>query len=680
MTHRHGVMFNSEALQALAYSPGLHAPPSELASSVRRLTALIGDGHEQLILNERWHAAQMDLYVMAMAVSPNVSPQKQRQSVRYAYRALVRLGQIQPSAQLALLVRSSSATFTPESIEADSELQAVLKAVLDRKMVRSTKAIRANMRALAAIKTHFGKNLTEITSVEWRELSEVRDLMMTESWNVPVQSDRFPRLGPFTEAWLHPLGSPYEWACAAGAIRTTSSEMDVTRATQKSLTALRRPQWSLSGVMKSGGFGIPPTVRRVVENALSITGLGLDRSTIRTHIYATNAFFLAVREVLPACDSLQIPYEAVRDIVDRIGRVYRGGQVRERLGIGEVLSAVRGVYEKVAVAYREVPEAFKGLESANPGTRFPVLDRDIQVFVQHARLERHSRLKHRVEAIVSDLDSLTESANRMLVEGDKFVNAARVATPGDEFAIGPFVWVRAMSDAPQGAGNPPMPLVRPAASRGRYSRADDAGLDMVRSAALWLMSRYTGMRTEELAEATLDNLSTTPGLAGAQAPTLIIPPSKSDREHEVVLERAVMDVLDTLVGTIRRRFGEFPSSPRFDPHEQTFQPPRRLLFFRNDRTTTRGPALATFGTWIGKVVQWQERELGHPISDSLHPQMMRRVRATELNEAGVNIYAVQRNLGHAHATMTEIYTYPNEDKNAADLLGALERKRAASVD
>jgi integrase len=198
-------------------------------------------------------------------------------------------------------------------------------------------------------------------------------------------------------------------------------------------------------------------------------------------------------------------------------------------------------------------------------------------------------------------------------------------------------------------------------------------LVVTRNAAAWLLARYTGMRCEELAEANLDNIVTTPGAAGDVAPVLDIPRSKTDHPHEVVLQPAAMEVLDMLVDTMRKRYGRYPRATRFDAYEHVDQPPSRLLFVSVAASDIHGPDLTTIRTWRRGVRRWQELDLDRRIPFPIWPQMMRRLRASELNRANVNVFAVMSNLGHRNIATTEVYTYPDTDKTAADFLQALEK-------
>jgi integrase/recombinase XerD len=68
------------------------------------------------------------------------------------------------------------------------------------------------------------------------------------------------------------------------------------------------------------------------------------------------------------------------------------------------------------------------------------------------------------------------------------------------------------------------------------------------------------------------------------------------------------------------------------------------------------------------------------LSVHVTPHMLRHTAATQLIEAGVDIRYIQRLLGHASVTTTEIYTHVSDEAlrrtvSNADVLGRLGRLR-----
>jgi len=673
MTHADAQQYAELVAVECAGTQGLCPEVKELKRSVARLLEVVPDEPRGAPLAERWHANGMDRYVIAMCSTPAGVPRKKRQEARFAYRALVRAQIVRPTMELALIVRSSGLVIHASEIDTDPELAAISERAVAAGLITAAKSITRVVRALAAVKAYFGKNLADITPSEWHAFSQARRSLIGRTIEVEVAPNRLGPISPITAYEVHDLGTPYAWAVAAGYIDDASGDEVIGRVVPGAMRSLHRPRPTLAILIERYGASIPVKVRRVVELTLNISGVGLDRSTLRDLIWKMNAFYVAVREVVPGCTTLAIPVNKVHDIVERLSTCETGpGERVERRGLGSLLGSVQGLYDLIAEARAEEPDAFAGLLSAKPGVRFPVSHHAIAARRSREKVLRRNSLTKVVDPIVGMLGELTESAWKMAHSGCDLVESAKATKRGRRFTTGPLTWERSRFDVFGSGDVDPMPMVRRAGSRGQFRRADDVGLALTRNAVVWLLARYTGMRTEELGEATLDNIETTPLPSGDFAPILYIPRSKSDRSHRVVLQRKAMEAIELLVVMMKRRYGTFPLAPRFDPYEEVEQPPRRLLFISVAGPDLRGPYLATINQWMTEVCDWIERDLGRELPARVGAQMLRRIRASELNRLDVNVFAVMQNLGHAHAFTTEIYTYPDEGQIVDEFLRAVE--------
>jgi len=673
MTHADAQQYAELVAVECAGTRGLCPDVKELKRSVTHLLEVVPDEPRGAPLAERWHANGMDCYVIAMCSTPAGVPRAERQHTRFAYRALVRAKIVRPTMELALIVRSSGLIIHASEIDADPELAAISERAVAAGLITAAKSVTRVVRALAAVKAYFGKDLADITPSEWHAFSQARRSLIGRTIEVEVAPGRLGPISPITIDEIHGLGSPYAWAVAAGYIDDASGDEVVGRVVPGAMRSLHRPRPPLAAVIERYGASIPVKVRRVVELTLNISGVGLKRSTVRDLIWKMNAFYIAVREVLPGCTTLAIPVNKVHDIVERLSTCETGSGDRvERRGLGSLLGSVNGFYDLIAEALAEEPDAFTSLLSAKPGVRFPVAQHAIAARCSKEKAIRRDSLTKVVDPIVGMLGELTESAWKMAHSGRDLVEAAKITKRGRRFATGPLTWERSRFDVFGSGDVDPMPMVRRAGSRGQFMRADDVGLALARNAVMWLLARYTGMRTEELGEATLDNVTTTPLPSGDFAPILHIPRSKSDRAHRVVLQPKAMEAIELLVVMMKRRYGTYPMAPRFDPYEEVEQPARRLLFISVVGPDLRGPYLATLNKWMTEVCDWIESDLGRKMPARVGAQMLRRIRASELNRLDVNVFAVMQNLGHAHAYTTEIYTYPDERQIVDEFLRAVE--------
>ncbi len=673
MTHEDAQQYAEPVAVECAGTPGLCPDVKELKRSVARLLEVVPDAPRGAPLPERWHANGMDRYVIAMCSTPEGVPRAERQHTRFAYRALVRARIVRPTMELALIVRSSGLIIHTSEIDADPELTAISERAVAAGLITAAKSITRVVRALAAVKAYFGKDLADIAPSEWREFSQARHSLIGRTIEVEVAPERLGPTSPITIEEVHGLGSPYAWAVAAGYVNEDSGDEIVGRVVPGAMRSLHRPRPTLADLIERYGASIPVKVRRVVEITLNICGAGLKRSSMKDLIWKMNAFYVAVREVVPECTTLAIPADKVYAIVERLSTCETGsGERVERRGLGSLLGSVNGLYDLIAEALAEAPEAFTNLRSADPGARFPVAGHAIAARCSREKAIRRDALTKVVDPTVGMLGELTESAWRMADSGHDLLDAAKATKRGQRFALGPLAWERSPFDVFGSGDSDAMPMVRRAGSRGQFTRADDVGLALARNAVIWLLARYTGMRTEELCEATLDNIKTTPLPSGGHAPMLYIPQSKSVRAHRVVLQRKAMEAIDLLIIMMQRRYGTYPWAPRFDPYEEVEQPARRLLFICVAGPDLRGPHVSTLGDWMTEVCDWIESDLGRKLPARVGAQMLRRIRASELNRLDVNVFAVMQNLGHAHAFTTEIYTYPDQGQIVDEFLRAVE--------
>lgn len=149
--------------------------------------------------------------------------------------------------------------------------------------------------------------------------------------------------------------------------------------------------------------------------------------------------------------------------------------------------------------------------------------------------------------------------------------------------------------------------------------------------------RYTGMRSVELRTLTLDRLELAHGRAQVHG--------KGGRRRTVLLPPKLAELLEVYLADIRP---QLPDSPLL------LSNPARLV---TTPDTGFGPEA------IHREVRLAGQHAGLP--GRHHPHRWRHTYATELVRAGVELYKVQRLLGHKSVSTTMVYTHLVVDDLAA---------------
>lgn len=158
----------------------------------------------------------------------------------------------------------------------------------------------------------------------------------------------------------------------------------------------------------------------------------------------------------------------------------------------------------------------------------------------------------------------------------------------------------------------------------------DSALSL-RDTALLEMLYATGMRVSEVATVTVDDLDLTAGTVRCVG--------KGDRERVIPLYQEAIQALRAYLERGRKQF----LAP--DSRE-------RALFLN-----PRGEQLTRQGLWL--IIKRYAKELG--LADRVTPHTLRHSFATHMLNGGAGLREVQRLLGHASISTTQVYTHVSRD-------------------
>ena len=679
MTDADADKYGLSIAERFAGRPKLGYSAQELAHCVKELLRLVPPGPPGASLDERWASSNMDAYVIANCGSPEGVNRRGAQNVRFGARALYASGAVRPGLWLVLCAKSSDLAVNTRATGDDPEVEEIIEGSRAFRPAVDSSDEDTVRHTLLGLKMAFGRNISELTIDDWRKAGGERKLMRGSSVSVPVDAFPIDVVGPFADHRLRGLGRPYGWTRAAGLLRDDRAALPPGMvSTPATFADLMRPAVTISTLLKRADGVVPPKVLKILELTLHRQCSSDDMSTIAERIDTFVAYYRALNAVLGYHDSLDVPADKVHDIFTLLAFVPTKDGQRARQGLGTKLRGIRNLYDHIAKAAHDAPAIFAGLESASPGVLCPFGDKVINDARAEEMTRRRARHAVEVEANLEALDGLTDVAVRMLDCGANFVDLARAAGTGEPFAVGCETWHRKTEDGPVAADGLPEPLVSRTGAPSTYIRASLAGLKLARDACIWLLSRYTGARTQELARADRATLTTKRGAHGGAIAALVIAESKSGHGRDLWLPPEALDALDVLIGLTVAYYGTIPCSPRYDEYEHITEPPRELFFQSFGAPDLHGLSLTSIRTMMGHVAEWQKAYLGFDPPHHMYALANRRGRATELNRRDGDIRMIQQVLGHDNLATTRIYTFEDQAALVSAFLNVTQPNKGSS--
>lgn len=529
-----------------------------------------------------------------------------------------------------------------------------------------------------------GRPLTDIAVDEWVAAEqERRNASATyKQWQQAVANTARgtqPPVRPYRAVPYNrmlSLSAAYTGARRAGLIQPRAAEPGL-NPLPPTLDSALRPAVNLPNILESHGKDLPPRVRALAFDVYSVDGGSLDFSTLRHHIGDLNTYFRAIHKVIPGHDTLTLPVayrDAVLQHLSLTTDTYPNRPGEERQALAHVLSRVRMFYRMSNSVVRRA-ELTQHLETL--GT-FPWSDATVRHQAKKEKARRRSKHHITVRTHLPHLDGLVTAAADLQDRTDNILNAARETAPGGTFTVDGVAYHRAKSRPHTGDGVAILSIRRDDASPMSWYDIEDTAYRNAQAHALTVLLRDTGLRIEEVAELTVENLNVTTS-GDLLIPTLDVNPSKMDRARLIGLTPQVLKALHALVMRTRARYGHSPMVTRADWHEHLDQPPARLIFLAVSRRTYVGPSREFYAALLSRVVTHYNTHYNPPAPlPKVTPHQLRRLFASDLAERGADVLAIQSILGHATLSTTGIYTHLDEMKAIAEIVDARNRARAAA--
>ena len=392
-------------------------------------------------------------------------------------------------------------------------------------------------------------------------------------------------------------------------------------------------------------------VRDVLVHYLAERSATLDYGSLDNQAQIlTSLFWADLERHHPGISSLHLPGEVVHDWKQRIRTLPDG---RPRRTVHTVLFTVRSLYLDLLQWSLEDPARWA--EWAVP---CPISENDVRGYIKETR-RRRARMAERTRALVPVLPRLIAAAEQQLSSAAALLEAARLALPGQEFAVD---GVRYLRIGHRRGIQPIRLLVRRLDEPG--NRFDAA---VAEDTAFWALAvievlRRTGVRIEELLELTHLSIRQYQAPTGEIIPLLQISPSKTDTERVIPADPELVAVLARIIRRIKDASGRVPVLARYDIYERTFGAPLPHLFQRisQHRLQVIPP------TTVRRLLNTLARRAGITDIDGtplrFTPHDFRRVFSTETVNSGLPIHIAARLLGHLDLNTTQGYVavYPAE--------------------
>jgi integrase/recombinase XerD len=162
----------------------------------------------------------------------------------------------------------------------------------------------------------------------------------------------------------------------------------------------------------------------------------------------------------------------------------------------------------------------------------------------------------------------------------------------------------------------------------------------LRDAALLELLYATGMRVSEVAHLTLDDLDLESGTVRCIG--------KGNKERVMPLYPKAVESLRDYLENGRSAFLGAETGPALRGNRE-----ERTLFLN-----PRGERLTRQGLWL--IIKGYAREIN--LEDKVTPHTLRHSFATHMLDGGAGLREVQRLLGHANISTTQVYTHVSRDR------------------
>ncbi|MFD7541361.1 tyrosine-type recombinase/integrase [Streptomyces sp. NPDC059819] len=353
----------------------------------------------------------------------------------------------------------------------------------------------------------------------------------------------------------------------------------------------------------------------------------------------------------PGISSLSLPDEVAQAWKQRV-RVLPDG--RPRRTSHAVFLAVRSFYLDLSQWSMEDPARWAAWAAP-----CPISESDIRGYIKESR-HRQARMQQRTRILVPVLPQLVRAAEARLQRATLLLQAARSATPGEEFTIEESRYRRTGRNGSH--WRPTALFLAPVDEPGPRFDAE-----CEENNAFWTWAgieilRRTGARIEELLELTHLSLRQYQAPTGETVPLLQISPSKTDRERVIPADPDLVAVLARIIRRIKGTGERVPLLTRYDGYERIFGPPMPHLFQCPSQhrlqviSPNRIRELLTDHAMKAGIVDVD----GSPLRFTPHD--FRRIFSTETVNGGLPIHIAAKLLGHLDLNTTQAYVavYPEE--------------------
>ncbi|MEV5082527.1 tyrosine-type recombinase/integrase [Streptomyces sp. NPDC056159] len=393
-------------------------------------------------------------------------------------------------------------------------------------------------------------------------------------------------------------------------------------------------------------------VRDVLVHYIAERSAVLDYGSLVNHAQMlADLFWGDLQRHHPAISSLNLPDEVAQAWKQRV-RILPDG--RPRRTAHAVFLAVRSFYLDLSQWSMEDPARW-----ATWAAPCPISEADIRGYIKETR-HRQARMQQRTRTLVPVLPQLIRAAEARLQHATLLLQAARSATPAEEFTVEGSRYRRTGRNGSH--WRPTALFLAPVDEPGPRFDAECEENNAFWTWASIEVLRRTGARIEELLELTHLSLRQYQAPTGETVPLLQISPSKTDRERVIPADPDLVAVLARIIRRIKGTGERVPLLTRYDGYERVFGPPLPHLFqcLSQHRLQVISPnrirELLTDHAVRAGIVDVD----GTPLRFTPHD--FRRIFSTETVNGGLPIHIAAKLLGHLDLNTTQAYVavYPEE--------------------